>query len=62
MDSTFTPQGLQSIQATFAGPTGSAQPQQQMKPQRKGSASALSKLPHTLMTGVQAREARANKI
>jgi len=61
MDSTFTPQGLQSIQSTFAGLTGPA-PQQQMKPQRKGSTSALSKLPHTLMTGVQAREARANKI
>ena len=61
MDSTFTPQGLQSIQSTFAGPTGPS-PQQQMKPQRKGSTSALSKLPHSLMTGVQAREARANKI
>ena len=61
LDATFTPQGLQSIQSTFSGPTGPA-PEQQMKPQRKGSTSALNKLPHSLMTGVQARESRANKI
>lgn len=61
LDSTFTPQAIQSIQMTFAGPNAPMQPEQQMKPQTKRSPAALSKIPHQLMTGVQAREARANK-